>query len=66
MKRYQITSRALTTGAPIVHTWSDSPAEALDMANKVAATGARDVEIRDSQADKFIDLKSFAAEHRLG
>lgn len=65
MKRYQITSLARTTGQPLVYTVSDTPAEALQLAQKLHDAGARQVEILDSQTEKFYDLKSFAAEHRL-
>lgn len=65
MKRYQICSRARTTGAMLTHMVSDTPAEAVQQAKSVASTGAREVQIFDSQTEKFYDVQSFAAAHRL-
>jgi len=65
MKRYQVCSRARTTGGMLTHMVADTPAEAVEMAKGVASEGAREVQILDSQTEKFYDVQSFAAAHRL-
>jgi len=65
MKRYQITTRALTTGGPLTHVVADTPREAMQLAQKVAAESGRQVEIFDSQTEEFYEPQKFAAAHGL-
>lgn len=65
MKRYLICAKALTTGQLLVHNWGDTPEEAYDLAKKVQSTGAREVQVRDSQENKLYDLDAFVIVHRL-
>ncbi|MBN8607874.1 MAG: hypothetical protein J0L81_13240 [Caulobacterales bacterium] len=48
-----------------MHTWTDTPAEALSLAKDLSKQGARDVHIRDMNDDNLYALDAFEIVHKL-
>lgn len=65
MKRFQVVSRMLVMSKPLVHSETDSAAEAYQGAQKAAAEGRRDVMINDSHAQLAHTPADFAALHNV-
>ena len=64
-KRFIVVTTARTTGADLMYTWSDVPAEALKLAKGAEQTGARNVRVLDAADSKHYDLATFAKLHKL-
>jgi hypothetical protein len=65
MKRYAIAFHSYSTGTGLEYDSSDTPAEALQKAQKAKQQGLRDVKIVDTSTAEALDAKSFAAKHKL-
>lgn len=64
-KRFLVVHMARTTGSWLMHTWTDAPAEALNLAKELSKQGARDVHIRDMNDDNLYALDAFEIVHKL-
>jgi hypothetical protein len=65
MKRYTILFRSHSTGTAIPVDTSETPADALKIAQRAVAQDLREVKIFDGQTQEALDPPAFAAKHRL-
>ena len=65
MKRYTIAFMSMSTGMPLEYGHTDSPADALKSGRNADKEGLRNVKIIDMTTREALDIKAFAAKHRL-